>query len=365
MSLERAYRRLLACYPWEHRRQYEEEMLGVLLDDAGPDRRRPPLRDVRALVFGALRARARYAGAALTNPRWREATAAVGLLAAVVMLAYAVRPGLLASADVVIRGQVALTESELVTRVHGLGTGFFEVMARWHSLPRLAAWAVVLMFVLLGWRRVAAAWAWLAAALEVVRGSGDYTEFGSLFDLWSVAMALLAATALTVAAMPGTTRGTTVLGRRRVALIAGAGLLVAAAPTVDTLLWRWFSWTWSRGTLRTGWIFTYSVSVVEGALIGFGLLAGALAVLTLRGPVRRRVLALLAPVVVTFLLTRAGFAYLPLPAGPRDHVPAWLEATRLVALALVPALTFAVAAAAVHRREQTLRLLALGRAADR
>ena len=40
-DLELRYRRLLALLPWEHRRRYEDEMLGVLLDGAKEGQRRP------------------------------------------------------------------------------------------------------------------------------------------------------------------------------------------------------------------------------------------------------------------------------------------------------------------------------------
>ena len=39
--LERRYRRLLACYPVEHRRVYGEEMIGVLLASTPNGQRQP------------------------------------------------------------------------------------------------------------------------------------------------------------------------------------------------------------------------------------------------------------------------------------------------------------------------------------
>ena len=44
-SLERRYRRLLALYPRSFRRDHEEEMLGVLMARARPDRTRPTAGD--------------------------------------------------------------------------------------------------------------------------------------------------------------------------------------------------------------------------------------------------------------------------------------------------------------------------------
>lgn len=39
--LEGRYRRLLRWYPADHRAAHEDEMIGVLLDDAEPGRERP------------------------------------------------------------------------------------------------------------------------------------------------------------------------------------------------------------------------------------------------------------------------------------------------------------------------------------
>ena len=85
-DLEQRYRRLLASYPWSHRRVYEEEMLAVLVAGARPGQRRPTLGDAANLVASGLRSRAGAAVTALAAPAWRDAAAVFGLLAALGLL---------------------------------------------------------------------------------------------------------------------------------------------------------------------------------------------------------------------------------------------------------------------------------------
>jgi hypothetical protein len=56
-ELERAYRRLVACYPKSFRRENEEEILTVLLATAGKGQRRPGVAESADLIKGALRMR--------------------------------------------------------------------------------------------------------------------------------------------------------------------------------------------------------------------------------------------------------------------------------------------------------------------
>jgi hypothetical protein len=61
-SLERGYRRVLACYPKAFRQENEQEILAVLLASAAEGQRRVGLAESAALVRGALRMRLRPAG---------------------------------------------------------------------------------------------------------------------------------------------------------------------------------------------------------------------------------------------------------------------------------------------------------------
>ncbi len=57
MELERAYRRLIACYPRSFRRESEDEIVAVLLATAPEGQRRPGLAESADLIRGALRMR--------------------------------------------------------------------------------------------------------------------------------------------------------------------------------------------------------------------------------------------------------------------------------------------------------------------
>jgi len=75
LALERRYRRLLVWFPAEHRREYGEEMIGVLLASTPQGRRRPWLADAFDLMTGGLRARLSRQGAGLGDARWPDALA--------------------------------------------------------------------------------------------------------------------------------------------------------------------------------------------------------------------------------------------------------------------------------------------------
>jgi hypothetical protein len=58
-GLEARYRRLLRCYPADHRAVHRDEMIGVLLAGAGPGQDRPGLSESADLLMGAARIRVR------------------------------------------------------------------------------------------------------------------------------------------------------------------------------------------------------------------------------------------------------------------------------------------------------------------
>jgi hypothetical protein len=89
--LENRYRRLLRSYPVDHRRVHEEEMLGVLLADAGPEQTRPSVRDALDLVRGGLGIRIRRTPSALAEAGWRDGAALLSVIAPLILLAEAVR----------------------------------------------------------------------------------------------------------------------------------------------------------------------------------------------------------------------------------------------------------------------------------
>jgi hypothetical protein len=86
LALERRYRRLLAWFPAEHRREYGEEMISVLLASTPEGRRRPRLADAFDLMTGGLRARFRQ-GAGLSDAHWPDALAVCSVALPVMLLA--------------------------------------------------------------------------------------------------------------------------------------------------------------------------------------------------------------------------------------------------------------------------------------
>jgi hypothetical protein len=335
MTLERTYRWLLACYPREHRRQYEDEMLGVLLDDAG-QRRRPGVRDVLDLLTGALRAHVRHLASG-PDERWRATTAAFGLLASLAMLAYSART-------------VILVYGSLP------GDGWLSAWQPWDVWPRFAAWALVALTAAAGLRRIAAVLAWVAVALEMIIAFGGF-DLSIIFvgtQLWTFTLAVVTALALTV---PAPRPGAAVLGWRRTAMLAAAGLAGVAGAATGVL---------SKGGvlgLTMGWSFTRTTHPAEPVLDAIGFALGAACLLSLPAALRRRVLALLAPVAVTVLVNRYALYDRVFPGLYGITSPPSLAQS--LALVGIPLLTFAVAVAVVHRRDRTAHLLNLGMAADR
>ena len=86
-ALERRYRRLLAWFPAEHRREYAEEMISVLLASTPEGRRRPRLADAFDLMTGGLRARLSRRGAGLSDAHWPDALAVCSVALPVTLLA--------------------------------------------------------------------------------------------------------------------------------------------------------------------------------------------------------------------------------------------------------------------------------------
>ena len=84
-SLERGYRRVLACYPKAFRQENEEEILAVLLASAEEGQRRVGLAESAALVRGALRMRLRPFG---RPPRTVRGAIRMMLLGAISYAAY-------------------------------------------------------------------------------------------------------------------------------------------------------------------------------------------------------------------------------------------------------------------------------------
>lgn len=86
--LELRYRKLLAWYPDDHRAQHEDEMVGVLLQAAGPGQDKPNIQDTFDLLRGGLWLHLRRAFGRGSGESWRSAAAAAGAIGSCLMLAH-------------------------------------------------------------------------------------------------------------------------------------------------------------------------------------------------------------------------------------------------------------------------------------
>ncbi len=268
-ELERRYRRLLAWYPAEHRRDHEDEMLGVLLAAARGGQRRPGLADAVNLIGGGLRIRVRT-GPGPLDPRWRDALAVCSVAAPLLLL-----------------GVVAGALLSLAADHPGL------IVAVWAIIPAepvLLGPVVLLALVLLRLRRLAA-----LAALVVTAGLLLYavraSAYGSAGYMFWVVLGGLETAALV--SSPGPRRGLELLGRRRTAAMAiaalAAGALLGAAVASATV----------------------PLPVIRDLAVVLG--SAAAAAVAIRSPaVGRRVLALLAIPAWPLTIAVSDFT----PAGP-------------------------------------------------
>lgn len=335
-DLERGYRRLLAAYPAAHRAEYGEEMLGLLLASARPGQRRPRPGDVADLLMSALRARLGRWSRGGIDARWRDAAAVFALLGPVLLAAYHARGP---AASLVLPGPWPTDYPSLVA---------IEI-----AVP--VGWALVAGLLVLGWRRAAAGAAWAAVAAETVVLGSYYTAnpSGALHALRPLLLGVVVAAAASVPAVRR--RGPALLRWHR---LAGLALVAAAVPVATGYVSvRGFD-GYQIGLPLLG---VYHDPLV--VVLGLAALAVAVnAVARLAAPVRRRLLALLVPVVALHLLIRftfGGFLY----SSPRFHpTPVLLVPLQWVGLALTPAVAFGLGVLLLRWHERRLHLIELGRA---
>jgi hypothetical protein len=108
--LEARYRRLVGCYPREHRARHEEEMIGVLLAGSGPGQTRPHPAEVADLLWGALRVHGRRAFGPVSAPAWRNGLAVAVALWPFLILLSALATELLLMAESLYNGGIAALE---------------------------------------------------------------------------------------------------------------------------------------------------------------------------------------------------------------------------------------------------------------
>jgi hypothetical protein len=322
-ELEGRYRRLMTAYPRRHRREYEEEMLAVLMAAAEPGQRSPSVRDRADLLVNALAVRLRGWAADLGDDAWRRAAYAVQLVGALFLLAA------------------------------GLQT--FRFVVQTLEVARPAAWAIVLILALAGRRRVAAGAAVAAAVLEIVRVALWYSYSPSqvLRAGWLVTVALLV-----VITSAWLARGERVAAPRGLWWFAAALAFATGGRVADFYQGEFHGWTYAV-TLNGEFLFRFAAPLylIAAALAGWAWWRQD-------GPVRRRILALTAPVAGIATMVTYGFAGF-MYSSQRFPSPVLLVPVQWVILAATPVVAFAVAAVLLNRWERLSALVKLGRQAEK
>jgi hypothetical protein len=300
--MERRYRRLLALYPRDHRREHAEEMVGVLLaaDGDGPARAPNPaawaLRsgqhaaDVADLIGGALRIRARMAlnrirrtrwfSWTVRDQRWSDALAVVSVIAPLLLLV------------------AALTEFRIPQAVASSVTGHphwgVSASLGLADLPMAAGAPAVTVLVFLRLRRLAGLGA-LATAIGQI-AAGAIPAFAGYADpavAFTVLLSCTAAVALLLS--PGPDRGLALLTRSGTALVGAAALILGGFSVGGDV---WFGPIDDGAPPRFG-DFGGKVAGLPADLLTAAVLIAAAAA-CMRAPVSRRVLALLAIPVIPY-----------------------------------------------------------------
>ncbi len=291
------YRRLLALYPAEFRREYEEEMLGVLMADP-----RPGPGQVSDLLRGAVTARLRQPFAA--RHEWRRAARVVQLFGAILMLAVSVRLVVGTAMSSTYPGAPAFTLDTV-------------------TIVRLTGWTMVVIAAVLGARLFGLAGAITGLAGEIASPAQYYAETPAtvLHVFWLITAAAVVLVAGLVADCGPRPRGWLPV------VLAGVGIAFSGA------------------LLRTGlWPVYQALPVLLPVLAGLGVLRQDPAV-------RLRVLACTVPVLVTAPLVMVGFG------GFMRHNQLHPESLRMLGpahwavLVLIPAAAFLVAAELARRFE--------------
>jgi len=303
--MEKRYRRLLALYPKDHRREHAEEMVGVLLAAAADDTRvRAPepaawaLRfgqhtaDSADLIAGALRIRGRMAlnrirrmrwfSWTVRDQRWSDALAVVSVVAPLLLLVAALAEFHIPQA---VASSVTRHPDWRVTATLGLA-----------DLPLAAGAPAVALLAFLRLRWLAGIGALATAIGQIAAGVfGSVPAFNGYASPAVAFIVLLACTAAAALLLsPGPDRGLALLTREGTVLV-GAGALILGGFSVGGSAWLGYPSAASPGF--TG--FGGEVAGLPADLLIAGVLA-AVAVGCLRAPVSRRVLALLAIPVIPY-----------------------------------------------------------------
>jgi len=204
-GLERRYRRLIGLYPPAYRREYTEEVLGVLMESAPEGRHRPALADTVDMVRGAAAVRLRSVLHGGAGSDWQDALALFTVTAPLLAIAAMVPRPLGAQ----VFGEIY--RIRLCTPACGPGMDFVQVLAKLLALAGFAFLPAVLAALKL--RRVAAVAALALLAVSVVgvfRSSGGLSPVviwqaeGPKIAMYQVCLAL---NAFALLRSPGPRRG--------------------------------------------------------------------------------------------------------------------------------------------------------------
>jgi hypothetical protein len=314
-SKENRYRLLLELYPADFRREYADEMIGVLMADPSPVRKHAV-----SLLGGAVAARLR---STLDGPEWRQAAYTVQLFGAILLCAVSLR-------RLVMIGSLAivLTPSDVPP------IDVFDAV-------RVVAWAAVLIAALTRLRGLSVAAALVGLVAEVAADSRQYTEAPVLFldVFWIVMSAVVVLIASAVPARGPRPRGWL--------FVVAGGVVLAGNGLLDRVPVAGYF-----GVLSSYRAFGHWSGITDVVL----LLAGALTltgVSRLEPSIRRRVVAAGVPVAAVFPLVSYGFGGLvDFNRGHPDDIQL-LGPGQWAALIVVPALAFWAAAALNVRLERS------------
>jgi hypothetical protein len=232
LALERRYRRLLAWFPAEHRREYGEEMISVLLSSTPEGRRRPRLADAFDLMTGGLRARFRRRGAGLRDAHWPDALAVCSVALPVTLLA-------------------ALAVNYLWNLLPALdfyGVSDFYLPALALALPPLIA---------LRYRRTAAVAALVAAVLFWFLLLRSLTVWIDGLEA-SYCVALLVQV-IALAGSPGPRRAAAIMTWKTWLVLSAAGITMGAA----SIYYPWSLHTWQAAAV----VFAFLAAVGAGLVV--------------------------------------------------------------------------------------------------
>ncbi|MEU4559647.1 hypothetical protein AB0F72_14780 [Actinoplanes sp. NPDC023936] len=309
-------RRLLALYPRDFRRDYEEELLAVLAAEG-----RPGPGQVFDLVRSALVVRLRRVP---VPAGLRQSARVVQLFGALLLLALEGR------------------------RVVPLVPGHLDVVAP-VDYVRLAGWSLVLVAVAKGWRLLGFTGAAIGLAGEIAAALRWYLDTPAMLlnAYWIIMTAAVVLVAGLLATRAGRPRG--------LLLVLSAGGLLILVTEIDWLLPYQLSPLLVLGRGDVEMLLSDMPAMSGVAVLMLVAAAGLVLVAAIRqeATVRRWLPAWAAPVLVTVPLIRSGFD------GFMEYNSYHPEATRLIgpvqwaALVLVPMAAFLVVAMLSGRYERS------------